>query len=73
MTSIGKRCFFTNMVQPPDDNQYLWQITVIFASLVFYGYWDVQFIALLADRTVANWLIVRLSGGIGIYCFLISA
>lgn len=36
------------------------QITVILASLVFYGYWDVRFVALLAGLTVANWLIVRL-------------
>lgn len=60
--SIGKRCFFRNMAQLRNDNLYLWQITVIFASLAFYGYWDVRSIALLADRTVANWLIVRLFG-----------
>lgn len=60
--SMGKRCFFRNMTQPRNDNLYLWQITVIFAPLVFYGYWDVRFVALLAGLTVANWLIVRLFG-----------
>ena len=29
------------------------------ASLVFYGWWDVRFVPLLAGLTVANWLIAQ--------------
>ncbi len=33
------------------------QVLVVIASLVFYGWWDVRFVPLLAGLTLANWLI----------------
>ncbi len=36
------------------------QAIVVVASLVFYGWWDVRFVPLLAGLTVANWLIAQL-------------
>ncbi len=41
------------------------QISVIVASLWFYGWWDVRFVPLLLGLTVANWLIARWFGGTG--------
>ncbi len=38
------------------------QAWVIVASLVFYAWWDVRFVPLLAGLTVANWLIAALYG-----------
>jgi D-alanyl-lipoteichoic acid acyltransferase DltB (MBOAT superfamily) len=35
---------------------------VIVASLVFYGWWDVRFVPLLAGLTVANWLVAQAFG-----------
>ncbi len=35
------------------------QTVVVLASLVFYGWWDVRFVPLLAGLTLGNWLIVR--------------
>ena len=38
------------------------QALVVLASLVFYGWWDVRFVPLLAGLTVANWLIAKWFG-----------
>jgi D-alanyl-lipoteichoic acid acyltransferase DltB (MBOAT superfamily) len=38
------------------------QAWVILASLIFYAWWDVRFVPLLAGLTVANWLIAQLYG-----------
>src|SRR5690242_5474005 len=38
------------------------QILIVLASLVFYGWWDIRFVPLLAGLTVANWLIARWFG-----------
>jgi D-alanyl-lipoteichoic acid acyltransferase DltB (MBOAT superfamily) len=38
------------------------QTIVVVASLLFYAWWDVRFVPLLAGLTVANWLIVRWFG-----------
>ncbi len=38
------------------------QLLLVAASLVFYGWWNVAYVPLLAALTVANWLIVRLFG-----------
>ncbi|MBB5687975.1 MBOAT family protein [Roseomonas alkaliterrae] len=35
------------------------QIVAVAASLVFYGFWDVRFVPLLAGLTLANWLFGR--------------
>ena len=40
------------------------QTVVVLASLVFYGWWDVRFVPLLAGLTVANWLIAQWFGGV---------
>ncbi len=41
------------------------QLLLITASLVFYGWWNIAYVPLLALLTVANWLIVRLFGKSG--------
>jgi alginate O-acetyltransferase complex protein AlgI len=38
------------------------QSVVILASLAFYGWWDIQFVPLLAGLTLANWLIAQWFG-----------
>ncbi|MGH7211965.1 MAG: MBOAT family O-acyltransferase [Acetobacteraceae bacterium] len=38
------------------------QSVVIVASLVFYGWWDVRFVPLLAGLTVANWVVAQAFG-----------
>ena len=38
------------------------QAVVVFASLAFYGWWDIRFVPLLAGLTVANWLIAQWFG-----------
>ncbi len=38
------------------------QAWVILSSLVFYGWWDLRFVPLLAGLTVANWLVVHWFG-----------
>jgi alginate O-acetyltransferase complex protein AlgI len=38
------------------------QMVLVGASLVFYGWWDVRFVPLLAGLTLANWLVVRAYG-----------
>ncbi len=35
------------------------QAVLVAASLVFYGWWDLRFVPLLAGLTLANWLVVR--------------
>ncbi len=42
--------------------QWLRQAVLIGASLVFYGWWDVRFVPLLAGLTLTNWLVVRAYG-----------
>ncbi len=37
----------------------LWKLVVLGASYIFYGYWDVRFVALLVAMTMADHLIVR--------------
>ncbi|HEX4261114.1 MAG TPA: MBOAT family protein [Acetobacteraceae bacterium] len=44
------------------EHRALRQSIVIVASLVFYGWWDVRFVPLLAGLTVANWLVARAFG-----------
>ena len=36
---------------------------LICASLVFYGYWDVRLLPLLAGSVTVNWLFARAFGG----------
>src|SRR5580693_4781933 len=38
------------------------QVTVVLASLLFYGWWDVRFVPLLAGLTVANWAVAQWFG-----------
>jgi len=38
------------------------QALIVLASLVFYGWWDIRFVPLLAGLTIANWLIARWFG-----------
>ena len=38
------------------------QALIVFASLVFYGWWDIRFVPLLAGLTIANWLIAKWFG-----------
>ncbi len=38
------------------------QAFVILASLVFYGWWDVRYVPLLAGLTLANWLVAQAFG-----------
>jgi alginate O-acetyltransferase complex protein AlgI len=43
-----------------------WRMTwLLFASLVFYGYWDVRFLPLLLISVVMNWSLARLYGKAG--------
>ena len=44
------------------ERRWMRQVVMVTASLVFYGWWDVRFVPLLAGLTLVNWLFVRAYG-----------